>query len=175
MVETAWELGLNRSLIAYDESSSDLFVDRGQRRTNVTSCRHALNGYQKGHCFYCFAPIAVDGPEDMADVDHFLPWSLRAHLSGNVDGVWNLVLACRPCNRGSQGKFDLIPTLPLLERLHARNEFLITSHHPLRETLMLQTGLTERERIGFLQANYADAVTRRLARWEPAPVGPAVI
>lgn len=174
LVETAWELGLSHSVIEFDTASEDLTVLRRDGRTAVTSARSALNGYQKGHCFYCFAPIAVDGSEDMADVDHFFPWALRAHLAGHVDGVWNLVLACRHCNRGTQGKFDLVPSLPLLERLHRRNEFLITSHHPLRETLMLQTGMSERERISFLQANYSEAVTQRLARWEPVLRGPAM-
>lgn len=90
-----------------------------------------------------------------------------------MNGVWNLVLACRECNRGTGGKFDLVPPLPLLERLHRRNEFLITSPHPLRETLMLQAGLAERDRIGFLQANYRAAVSHRVARWQPTQRAPA--
>jgi hypothetical protein len=60
-----------------------------------------------------------------------------------------------------------VPTKALLERLHARNEFLITSHHPLRETLMFQTGATVQERVSFLQSNYAAAVSGRVARWAP--------
>ena len=72
----------------------------------------------------------------------------------NLDGVWNLVLACKNCNRGVAGKFEQIPTLTLLERLHARNNFFIDSHHPLRETLMAQTGKKEKDRISFLQSVY---------------------
>ncbi|WP_188032876.1 hypothetical protein [Psychrobacter sp. ANT_WB68] len=51
-----------------------------------------------------------------------------------------MVLACSDCNRGTNGKFAKLLDIKLLERLHTRNEYLIGSHHPLRETLMLQTG-----------------------------------
>lgn len=52
----------------------------------------------------------------------------------NLNGVWNLVLACPNCNRGANGKFAKVPSIKYLERLHKRNEFLISSHHPLRES-----------------------------------------
>lgn len=41
--------------------------------------------------------------------------------------------------RGTARKYD--------ERLHTRNEFLINSHHPLRETLMQQNDATTTERV----------------------------
>lgn len=172
LVETAWELGLNRSLIEFDDRSEMLTAVRRDGRITVTSCRAALNGYQKGHCFYCFVPISIDRGQ-MADVDHFFPWSARAHLNGTINGVWNLVLACPSCNRGVAGKSDLIPSLELLHRLHRRNEFLITSHHPLRETLMKQTGGQPSHRISFLQSNYHAAVSHRIATWEPEPLAGA--
>ena len=78
----------------------------------------------------------------------------------NFDGVWNLVLACQHCNRGPAGKFEQIPTLKLLERLHARNNFFIDSHHPLRETLIAQSGKKEKDRISFLQNVYNLAITK---------------
>jgi 5-methylcytosine-specific restriction endonuclease McrA len=170
LVETAWRLGVNSSLIEFDPESEAFYVKRRDGRIDVTSARSALNGYQKGHCFYCFAPISTEGGIDAADVDHFFPLSVRAHLapSININGIWNLVLACRLCNRGKGGKSNLVPPLPLLHRLHKRNEFLITSHHPLRETLMLQTGVFEQERAAFLQKNYEAAVTGRIALWRPA-------
>jgi hypothetical protein len=68
---------------------------------------------------------------------------------------------------GQAGKFDFIPTLDLLERLNRRNEFLIMSHHPLRETLIAQTGGTPAERASFLNARYAGAVAARISRWSP--------
>ena len=57
LVETAWNLGIATSLInvQHDHSIGELFTfDKGLRRKGVTSSRSALNGYQKGRCFYCF-------------------------------------------------------------------------------------------------------------------------
>ena len=55
-----------------------------------------------------------------------------------------------------------------------RNEFLIASHHPLRETLMLQTGMIEQARRGFLNNCHIRAKTMLIPEWEPAEVnGPA--
>lgn len=175
LVETAWGLGVNRSLIEFDAESDDFLVQWREGRIVVTSARSALNGYQKGRCFYCFASISTEGGTDGADVDHFFPWTLRAYLAGNIDGVWNLVLSCRACNRGEGGKFDRVPSLSLIERLHTRNEFLITSHHPLRETLMLQTGQLEQQRKAFIQKNYDAAVRHRIARWDPVQRATAVL
>lgn len=167
-METAWELGVARPLISFDPEAGVLTAQDRGRRVVVTSSRPALNGYQKGCCFYCFAAVTVERGAQAADVDHFFPWSLRGLLLGNVDGVWNLVLACRDCNRGAEGKFDAVPTLELVARLHRRNEFLITSHHPLRETLIAQTGSSEALRASFLQANYAAASSHRVAHWTPS-------
>ena len=77
----------------------------------------------------------------------FFPHILK-HCDSNkpIDGVTNLVLACKECNRGENGKFEKMPTIDLLERLHNRNEYLITSHHPLCGTLMAQTGITSENR-----------------------------
>lgn len=175
LVETAWSLGLNPELVQFDTVTEELFVSPSGRRVPVTSSRAALNGYQKGHCFFCFAPVSIDPTEpDLADVDHFFPHALRSHLQRNINGVWNLVLACATCNRGARGKFDLVPSLGLLERLHTRNEFLITSHHPLRETLISQTGATPPDRASYLQGVYRDARLLRIGAWEPEARGPAL-
>lgn len=69
----------------------------------------------------------------------------------NLDGVWNLVLACKDCNRGVGGKFARIPEEKYLDRLYRRNEHLIISHHPLREALIAQTGVNPRYRWRFLK------------------------
>ena len=81
LVERAWQLNIARSLITvgYDEELGQLYT-RGAsgRRVNVTSCRDALSGYQKGACFYCFRDITIvaDSPA-LADVDHFFPHMLK--------------------------------------------------------------------------------------------------
>lgn len=169
LVERAWELGLARDLISihHDESTNQLFTfDIVKRRKNVTSCRGALSGYQKGKCFYCFSDFLVDF-EPNVDVDHFFPDVLKRDNFKQIDGVWNLVLSCKSCNRGIGGKFEKIPHLNLLDRLSRRNEFLISSHHPLRETLISQTGVTELDRRIFLNDFYNRAKARLFHIWEP--------
>lgn len=135
-------MGISRNLVGieFDEDNQLLFTRVNARRVDITSCRDSLNGYQKGRCFYCFKPISlVPGDAELADVDHFIPWAARHEVS-NINGVWNLVLACRCCNRGVEGKSARIPDLRLLQRLHTRNEYFIQSKLPLHETIVLQTG-----------------------------------
>ena len=179
LVETAWKLRISKHLIKvnYDHEQKIIFTgDRlssngGNRRVDVTSCRDALNGYQKGKCFYCFANISIEsGSDDLGDVDHFFPRKLIYHnIAHPIDGVWNLVLACQSCNRGTGGKFDQLPKQRYLKRLHTRNNFFITSHHPLRETLIQQTGTTSKKRAKFLNDNYRAASTGALinSSWQP--------
>jgi len=250
LVETAWEQNIAASLleVKYMESGELLYVESGRfRRKAVTSARGALNGYQKGKCFYCHRDISIgdadkasadaffrefessyvledaeprlvsdgfsrggmsegglvsidgrpltrenalyrqgaslpaDGVPDQGthaetgcDVDHFFPHTLQSLSTDiNLNGVWNLVLACPSCNRGEDGKFARVPAVKYLERLHQRNEFLIASHHPLRETLMRQTGAQPADRIAFLKTMDAFAINNLIQRWETEPVGEA--
>jgi hypothetical protein len=174
LVETAWELQLPTSAVVvdYDAETGGLIPQkRLDRRKPVASCRDALNGYQKGKCFYCFADISIiPGADDLGDVDHVFPHTLKyriphSPLAGRIDGIWNLVVACQICNRGVAGKFESLPDLRYIERLKRRNEFFILSHHPLRETLILQTGESEQARQAFLQEAY------RCAKCEGGLVG----
>jgi hypothetical protein len=176
LVETAWELNISRSLITvqHDVELEKLFVENFLRRRNVTSTREALNGYQRGKCFFCYDRISViSGLPDIAHVDHFFPHVLKRHGMGSIlDGVWNLVLACKSCN-GIQEKGAKVPHTDLLERLHKRNEYLIDSNHPLKETLIHQTGRKKAQRIGFLQNKY-DVAKDALAAshpWKPVIKG----
>jgi hypothetical protein len=68
------------------------------------------------------------------------------------------------CNRS---KSDSIPKVYCLQLLHTRNEFLITSHHPLRETLILQTGKNEQARKIYLNDYYNRAHKTIISTWEP--------
>lgn len=170
LVETAWDLGLNRSLITFDPTENLLVADN--RRAPVTSARDALNGYQKGQCFYCFRDVTtMPGDAELADVDHLIPHVMqRRKIVDGLDGVWNLVLACKTCNRGTGGKFDLLPAITYVERLAQRNDFLISSHHPLRETLILQTGHTSRDRDAFLRNIYGSCVKSSPTEWTTTAV-----
>jgi hypothetical protein len=170
LVDTAWQLNFPKGLvIGLDEGGSVLTAPCLGRRIAVTRSRDALNGYQKGKCFYCFADISVEGADEtLADVDHFFPRVLqRLGVNLPVDGVWNLVLACRSCNRGIDGKSSRVPTKRLLERLSTRNEFLITSHHPLKDTLIAQTGASYSDPVKVLNSIHDAAWQSRIHSWEP--------
>jgi hypothetical protein len=173
LVETAWKLNLPRNLVVIDYDAKDqcLVAVNSIRRTNVTAARSALNGYQKGRCFYCFRDISISSASsDLADIDHFFPYILkRCDIRKPIDGVANLVLSCSECNRGQSGKFERLPSVGLLERLYSRNEYLITSHHPLRETLISQTGVTSEKRQKYLQDAYncASSYFGFSSKWQP--------
>ncbi|WP_395313604.1 HNH endonuclease [Enterobacter sp. ECC-219] len=175
LVEQAWSMGISRNLagVEFDEDNQLLFTRVNARRVDITSCRDSLNGYQKGRCFYCFKPISlVPGDAELADVDHFIPWAARHEVS-NINGVWNLVLACRCCNRGVEGKSARIPDLRLLQRLHTRNEYFIQSKLPLHETIVQQTGLRPEARKSFLQRNWQAALDKLIHTWKPNAEGEA--
>lgn len=173
LVETAWELGLNVPLIEHETNDDRLFARTARGRIDITSCRDALNGYQKGHCFYCSRSVSLASRDaDLAHVDHFIPFMLSSLLRINLNGIWNLVLACQECNLK---KSDLVPMKQFAERLYQRNEFLIISHHPLRETLMAQTGAHSRARAGFIGNWYAEAIQYRIGTWAPKEQGKTVL
>src|ERR1035441_10167910 len=75
LVETAWQLNLpSRLIMGVDDDAETLTTNNFGRRVTVTRSRDALNGYQKGKCFYCFSDISIDGAAaTLADVDHFFP------------------------------------------------------------------------------------------------------
>ena len=134
---------------------------------NLTGVRPALNGYQKGRCSYCSAEMSLA----RADVDHFFPSILKERGDmPDADGVWNLVLSCQRRNRGEGGKFFSVPSARLIEKLHRRNNWLVESHHPLRETVMLQTGETTELRASFLRSRQRIALASLIHEWSPAEV-----
>jgi hypothetical protein len=170
LVETAWQLGLPKGLVVGVGQDGDILTaPQLGRRAMVARSRDALNGYQKGRCFYCYSEVTVVAAHAaLADVDHFFPRVLlQLGVRMPLDGVWNLVLACRNCNRGADGNSSRLPEHRFLERLHTRNEFLISSHHPLRETLIAQTGDTVAARAKFLRGMYEGALDILIHRWGP--------
>lgn len=172
LVETAWSLDINRNLlqVQYDEQDSLLFVqDSFMKRLNTTSVRDALNGYQKGKCFYSFTDISINRSVSnrICAVDHFLPHiHKRNHhaIGANINGVWNLVLADGEINNDKRAR---IPERRFLERLFNRNEFYIESKHPLAETIINQTGATRQQRTQFLEKQYNLALELGIQKWKP--------
>jgi len=171
LVETAWNLQIKPGLleVKYDEDKSLFFVENNlKRRIDITSVRDALNGYQKGKCFYSFQDITINKYEkDICEVDHFLPHiNILAHaeIGGNINGVWNLVLADSKINLNKRAK---IPEIKFLNRLYNRNEFYIESKHPLAETIINQTGSSKESRRKFLQTHYNLAKNLSIQPWKP--------
>lgn len=172
LVETAWNLKINPNLleVRYDEESSLFFLENDfMRRKDITSVRDALNGYQKGKCFYSFQDISVNkGSLNICQVDHFLPHVNKLnHVKegANINGVWNLVLADPSINKEKSAR---IPDIKFLHRLFNRNEFYISSKHPLAETIVNQTGKTKEQRRRFLQKQYDIAKTNSIITWNPS-------
>ena len=112
LVETAWKLGVAVRLIQvkYDKIKGEFYADTPIGRIDVTSSKPALNGYQKSTCFFCYDYISiVKKTLNLCDVDHFFPDTLKGKdFSGYVDGIWNLVLSCKDCNRGRRWKICTI-------------------------------------------------------------------
>ena len=65
-------------------------------------------------CFYCGVRLG-----DSMEVDHFIPWSYVLE-----DNLWNMVLACRSCNRK---KGNQLPDVRHLEKIYAQNSRLRSS------------------------------------------------
>ena len=173
LVETAWDLSIKPKVleVQYDSDDSLLFINRKDilRRINITSVRDALNGYQKGKCFYSYQDISINsGDVNLCQVDHFFPHvNILMHYNNNanLNGVWNLVLANKTVN-GS--KLARIPDEKYLTRLYNRNEFYIESKHPLAETIINQTGSTKEKRRRFLQNQYFIAFgNSSQVKWKP--------
>jgi hypothetical protein len=66
----------------------------------------------------------------------------HAHQNQRLYSRWGVKIVIAELTGNPQ---EFLP-FGLLERLSRRNEFLIESHHPLRETLILQTGHTVQAR-----------------------------
>lgn len=180
LVESAWTERNPNLEIKFDEDLEQFFYLKpitaerylhSHERVNLTSVRKPLNGYQKGKCFYCYRSISVEsGQPNTCDVDHFIPLSVQylSKVDMDLNGVWNLVLTCQECNRGdNNGKFARVPHESLLERLYKRNEYLIESNHPLKETIIMKTGKNSKKREEFLKTAFNYASSIKSSGWLP--------
>ena len=101
LVEAAWEIRISRRLLGIEYDSRTKLLDgvAQYRRVPLTSCRSALNSYQKGKCFYCNCTISLSESDLHPHVDHFFPWILQAETEflEDVDGVgilyWSVGIA----------------------------------------------------------------------------------
>ena len=172
LVESAWHERRSTGSplrVVYDRPSEMIVRGMLGHRRSITWVRPSLSGYQASTCFYCSAPVTpLLGLEHSADIDHYFPHMLMARgVFLDLDDVWNLVLACAVCNRGAAGKFHRLAHGDFLERLWQRNERLISSHHPLRESIIATTGRTPAARLDFLRSVQTRATEHVRADWRP--------
>ena len=145
-------------------------MDSEENRHSVTGAGPALHGYQRGKCFYCNKQIYLGDWRllvERSEVNHFFPHVLqgRSHIDIDLNQAWNLVLACNQCN-GASEKSDSCPDISYVYDIHDRNENMIQSHHPLRESIIARTGRNESKRREFLQTCYETAKRSLSHSWK---------
>lgn len=144
IVEEAWKNKLSPNFLVYDQATNEFVSVSSVERTNLRSAVSVLLPYQHGSCFYCNKKIntsANSEDSDFPDVDHFIAHSYfnRPDLSHiNPDGIWNLVIACKECNRGTGGKFERLPALNYQSEIINRNVLFTEEHrHSLKNSILL--------------------------------------
>lgn len=155
IVEEAWRIGLSPNIISYD-TTSGLLIEHTDTaiRIPLRSAVASLLPYQKGRCYYCSCVLRTDAnqnEDDFPDVDHLLPLSQLSQASHNLqqhgvnaNGIWNLVIACKACNRGTGGKFDQPPLAEYMDQLLRRNELFTLEHkHSFRFAILSSLGVSE--------------------------------
>ncbi|MEY4063874.1 MAG: hypothetical protein RIR26_82 [Pseudomonadota bacterium] len=178
VVEEAWRIGLSPSIISYDETTGLLIEHTNKNaRINLRSAVDSLLPYQKGLCFYCNRTLRTkteNSDDDFADVDHLLPLSQLARasidrkLTGiNINGIWNLVISCKACNRGAGGKFDRPPNVAFIQKLLTRNELFTLEHkHSFRFAILSSLGVSEPDQIKPVMAEIWNLFSNQ-EQWMP--------
>ena len=155
VVEEAWSNKINPNFLEYNKAENTFYSVTRDKRTNLRAAVDILAPYQKERCFYCNREInrKVDSQDDsFPDVDHFLPFSIIVNSSDigfNPNGVWNLVVSCKACNRGKDGKFDAPPSKVFYEKLKKRNLLYVEEHrHSLKNSILMSLGASDKVDVG---------------------------
>ena len=175
IVEDAWRAGIP-SAISYDPGDGSL--RSADRRVHLRSVVPILMPYQHGLCFYCLKPLdlAQINPKahNFPDVEHVVPYDYRNEAifkSGvNINGVWNLVIACRECNRGRKGKFNSLPTSRFYNKLLHRNIYFTEEHRHSLKYSVLQSMTAKSTSELKTQHQKVERYFRKLNTWEPPEV-----
>ncbi|UJF17014.1 HNH endonuclease [Vibrio sp. SS-MA-C1-2] len=175
IVEEAWRAGLSPNMLVYNREDQTFSSETQNQRINLRSAVDTLLPYQNGCCFYCNRKVSkfvLSDDDDFADVDHFLPHSRLRNSQLSPDGVWNLVIACKKCNRGSDGKFDLPPATPFYDKLLTRNVLFFEEHkHSLKNSISLSLQITTKAGIKKrMQAIYNEFESE--SKWQPKEFHP---
>lgn len=144
IVEEAWKNNISPNFLAFNQKTNEIESVSISERINLRSVVSVLLPYQHGNCFYCKKRINTDSKSedsDFPDVDHFIPHSYfrlpdLCHIS--PDGIWNLVIACKECNRGSGGKSDKLPSKYFQGEILNRNLLFTEEHrHSLKNSILM--------------------------------------
>ncbi|MEU5398118.1 HNH endonuclease signature motif containing protein [Streptomyces sp. NPDC005963] len=143
IVESSFAAGVGRGVVQAGmlvDSAHELLLDKRRRRP-VARVSEALIGFQHGRCLICSELIV---PLGEAVVDHVFPYAMMVRFESvgswhgpDLDALWNLAPAHRACN---SAKTDTPPDRHLRARLALRNEAIMRSPEPLRQTLRLSLG-----------------------------------
>ncbi|MBT7788618.1 MAG: hypothetical protein HN757_07040 [Calditrichaeota bacterium] len=178
IVEEAWRAGLSPNLLEYNEEDNSFISISREMRVNVRSAVDVLVPYQKDLCFYCNKKLnrfALKNEHSFPDVDHFLPWSLLVYspsISINPNGVWNLVIACAECNRGTMGKFDAPPSKNYYKKLRERNVLFAEEHnHSLKNSILISLNVGSKSQVGA-KMDKLYQLFEHIKGWEPKQVFP---
>lgn len=131
--------GQNLSLV---NDIRQVYLTNGYQRRDLTSTIPFLQGYQGMLCFYCGEPLGAD----QYHVDHVLPRQVLLH-----DEIWNLVLAHSTCNLS---KSDHLVGKHYVEKLLQRNENIMGSNHPWKQTIEQTLGRTPQLRRKLIERHY---------------------
>ena len=140
IVEEAWKNKLSPNNLVYNAIDENFYSVTHNDRVNLRKAVDVLIPYQHGKCFYCNRKLnrkASSQDDNFPDVDHFIPHTYLTNNSKiNPDGVWNLVISCKKCNRGEGGKFESPPSNYYQLLLIKRNVLFTQEHrHSLKNSI----------------------------------------
>jgi hypothetical protein len=148
IVEEAWKNKLSPNLLEFVDGDFYSITSSAGERVNLRSAINILMPYQKDQCFYCNKIMNTSSSkdeDDFPDVDHFVPLSFISRiqlLGANANGVWNIVIACKECNRGGAGKFQAPADKQYFEKLLYRNLLFTEEHkHSLKNSVLISLGV----------------------------------
>ena len=131
-------------MLVYDKDGN-IYSEHNNERKNLRSAVDVLLPHQNNKCFYCNRKVNVNttsNMDDFPDVDHVIPHSFFRDLEISPDGIWNLVISCKECNRGLNGKFDSPPSYNYFNDLIIRNILFSEEHkHSLKNSILLSLNL----------------------------------
>ncbi|RYY47497.1 MAG: hypothetical protein EOO06_12390 [Chitinophagaceae bacterium] len=178
VVEEAWRSKLSPNLLVYNDQDKNFYSLTVSERVCLRSAVSVLLPYQHGRCFYCNRKVdtmLASHEGAFPDVDHFFPLSFLVMFQiqpVNPNGIWNLVIACKDCNRGEKGKFASPADNSYFKKLHRRNLLFVEEHrHSLKNSILISLAAQDPDGVtARMQGLYEKF--RYLKGWKPPIIYP---